>query len=125
MGKKYLYIYEIAKLFMAEEQQRQMNIFLINLTAKVNDFVKFIPGYVWITILILVVALIAGISMKYFKKEKPQLFENLPVLLKTMKLKVKIYKPPIIILFSPSSTSFEKFKNEFDRGEKFNLYSKS
>ncbi len=25
-----------------------------------------------------------------------------------------------IILFSPSSKSFEKFKNEFDRGEKFN-----
>ena len=64
-------------------------------------------------------------KIKYFKKEKPQLFENLSVLLKTMKLKVKIYKPPIIILFSPSSTSFEKFKNEFDRGEKFNLYSKS
>ena len=60
----------LGKLFMPEEQQRQMNIFLINLTAKVNDFVKFIPGYVWITILILVVALIAGISMKYFKKEK-------------------------------------------------------
>lgn len=26
-----------------------------------------------------------------------------------------------IILFSPSSKSFEKFKNEYDRGEKFNL----
>ena len=24
------------------------------------------------------------------------------------------------ILFSPSAKSFEKFKNEFDRGEKFN-----
>ena len=55
---------------MAEEQQRQMNIFLINLTVKVNDYISFIPGYVWITVLILVVALIAGISIKYFKKEK-------------------------------------------------------
>ncbi|MFA5442154.1 MAG: hypothetical protein WC288_02510, partial [Candidatus Paceibacterota bacterium] len=25
-----------------------------------------------------------------------------------------------IVLFSPASASFEKFKNEFDRGEKFN-----
>jgi len=25
-----------------------------------------------------------------------------------------------IILFSPGATSFEKFKNEFDRGQKFN-----
>lgn len=27
-----------------------------------------------------------------------------------------------IVLFSPSSKSFEKFKNEFDRGEQFNAY---
>ena len=26
--------------------------------------------------------------------------------------------------FSPGAASFEKFKNEFDRGEKFNLYCK-
>ena len=57
------------KLFMPEEQQRQMNIFLINLTAKVNDFVKFIPGYVWIIILILALVLIVKISIGYFKKE--------------------------------------------------------
>jgi len=25
-----------------------------------------------------------------------------------------------VVLFSPASASFEKFKNEFDRGEKFN-----
>jgi UDP-N-acetylmuramoylalanine-D-glutamate ligase len=25
-----------------------------------------------------------------------------------------------VILFSPASASFEKFKNEFDRGKKFN-----
>jgi UDP-N-acetylmuramoylalanine-D-glutamate ligase len=25
-----------------------------------------------------------------------------------------------VVLFSPASASFEKFKNEFDRGKKFN-----
>ncbi|MDP2741633.1 MAG: cytochrome c biogenesis CcdA family protein [bacterium] len=59
----------LGKLFMPEEQQRQMNIFLINLTGKVNDFVKFIPGYVWIIIFILVLALIVKASIGYFKKE--------------------------------------------------------
>ncbi len=29
-----------------------------------------------------------------------------------------------VVLFSPGAASFEKFKNEFDRGEKFNLYSR-
>jgi len=28
----------------------------------------------------------------------------------------------VVILFSPASASFEKFKNEFDRGKKFNKY---
>jgi len=48
----------LGKLYMEEEYQRQINIFLINLTGKVNDFVKFIPGYVWIIIFILATALI-------------------------------------------------------------------
>ncbi len=63
----------------------------------------------------------------YFKKENLQLFEDLKILLKgvNLKLKAKSYKLPVVVLFSPSSASFEKFKNEFDRGEKFNLYSKS
>jgi len=33
-------------------------------------------------------------------------------------------KKQMIIVFSPSSASFEKFKNEFDRGEKFNQVAK-
>lgn len=33
---------------------------------------------------------------------------------------LKAHKKRSIILFSPASKSFEKFKNEFDRGEKFN-----
>jgi len=50
----------------------------------------------------------------------------LPEILKTIKknLKPKTYNLKPIIIFSPSSASFEKFKNEFDRGEKFNIYFK-
>ncbi len=35
--------------------------------------------------------------------------------------KIKKLKGKSTLLFSPSSKSFEKFKNEFDRGEKFNV----
>ncbi|MFH0712753.1 MAG: UDP-N-acetylmuramoyl-L-alanine--D-glutamate ligase [Candidatus Jorgensenbacteria bacterium] len=50
----------------------------------------------------------------YFRKVKPQTFDNLAVLVKSVNK-----KPRAVILFSPSATSFEKFKNEFDRGEQF------
>jgi len=33
---------------------------------------------------------------------------------------IKKSKNKNIVLFSPASASFEKFKNEFDRGKKFN-----
>jgi len=51
------------------------------------------------------------------------LFENLNECLKyvlTLYQNSKKTKKQMIIVFSPSSASFEKFKNEFDRGEKFN-----
>lgn len=51
------------------------------------------------------------------------LFENLNECLKyalSLYKKNKKTKKQTIIVFSPSSASFEKFKNEFDRGEKFN-----
>ncbi|HXF44150.1 MAG TPA: UDP-N-acetylmuramoyl-L-alanine--D-glutamate ligase [Candidatus Paceibacterota bacterium] len=62
----------------------------------------------------------------YFRKIKPQIFEEFNVLLKTVekKLKPKTHNLSTVILFSPGATSFEKFQNEFDRGEKFNLYAK-
>ena len=60
----------------------------------------------------------------YFKKEKLQLFEDLSTLLKAVKLQITNYKLPITVLFSPGAASFEKFKNEFDRGEKFNRLSR-
>jgi len=69
-------------------------------------------------------------KINYFKKIQPQLFENLQTILKTIKNittqenSSSLIRNQRVILFSPSSASFEKFKNEFDRGEKFNLYSK-
>lgn len=61
----------------------------------------------------------------YFKKEKPQIFEDLKELLVSIRkiLNTK-YHIPATILFSPGAASFEKFKNEFDRGEKFARYAK-
>jgi len=73
----------------------------------------------------------------YFKNSKPQIFEELEDIIKRIRnyelgirvrnyeLGIKVGEPMIhnskfIILFSPGATSFEKFKNEFDRGEKFN-----
>jgi UDP-N-acetylmuramoylalanine--D-glutamate ligase len=61
--------------------------------------------------------------LKYFKKERPQTFEDLELIVEKIKaLLPKFYALPCTILFSPGAASFEKFKNEFDRGEKFNEY---
>ncbi|MBU1159706.1 UDP-N-acetylmuramoyl-L-alanine--D-glutamate ligase [Patescibacteria group bacterium] len=61
-------------------------------------------------------------KIKYFKKEyKPNAFEDLKDILINIKENFKNG----IVLFSPASASFEKFKNEFDRGEKFNRLVKS
>ena len=65
-------------------------------------------------------------KQNYFKKGGPQLFEDLESIVE----RVKILSPkpyplnPVVVLFSPGAASFEKFKNEFDRGEKFNGYVK-
>lgn len=66
-------------------------------------------------------------KLAYFNGQKPQIYEDLKILLQSIKLKsiVKNHELSVVILFSPSSASFEKFKNEFDRGEKFNIYSKA
>lgn len=58
------------KLAMQDEYQRQMNIFIINTTQKINDFLKFIPGYVFAIIFLIIIALIIKIAFSYFKKEK-------------------------------------------------------
>lgn len=62
--------------------------------------------------------------IKYLRKEKfalieKNIFKNLKdCFLKSLEIASK-YSSSIII-FSPGSASFEKFKNEFDRGRKFN-----
>ena len=56
---------------------------------------------------------------RYFKDSKPQLYPTLPPLLTAVIEHAKMVKPALV-LFSPSAASFEKFKNEFDRGERFN-----
>ena len=65
-------------------------------------------------------------KISYFKNIKPRLFENLEAILASVRgwLRVMGHKSNVTILFSPGAASFEKFKNEFDRGEKFNLHSK-
>lgn len=50
------------------------------------------------------------------------IFENLK---ECVKKAFELVKNKSIILFSPGSASFEKFKNEFDRGKKFNKIVKS
>ncbi|MEK9177817.1 MAG: cytochrome c biogenesis protein CcdA [Patescibacteria group bacterium] len=60
----------LGKLAMQDEYQRQMNIFIINTTDKVNNFLRFIPGYAWIIALVIITALIATMAFNYFKKEK-------------------------------------------------------
>ncbi|MFH1161754.1 MAG: UDP-N-acetylmuramoyl-L-alanine--D-glutamate ligase [Candidatus Jorgensenbacteria bacterium] len=57
----------------------------------------------------------------YFGKSYPQLFEELPSLIRAVKEKVR-QDTSSFVLFSPGAASFEKFRNEFDRGRKFNLY---
>lgn len=57
----------------------------------------------------------------YFKKSAPQVFESLRDILHTIARQIQDtnYKLPATILFSPGAASFEKFKNEFDRGAQF------
>jgi UDP-N-acetylmuramoylalanine--D-glutamate ligase len=58
----------------------------------------------------------------YFKKIKPQEFKRLEDILLVIQKKLSVVsRQSSVILFSPGAASFEKFKNEFDRGEKFNL----
>jgi len=59
----------------------------------------------------------------YFGKKPPQVYEDLTEILAFVKAAINP-KRGTTVVFSPGAASFEKFKNEFDRGEKFNLYSK-
>lgn len=54
-------------------------------------------------------------KINYFKTA-PIAFDNLKEIVDTVKKRVKTG----VVVFSPAGASFEKFKNEFDRGRKFN-----
>jgi UDP-N-acetylmuramoylalanine--D-glutamate ligase len=56
-------------------------------------------------------------NIKFFKKTKPNIFETLEECINAA-LRV-LPKQKGTLIFSPGAASFEKFKNEFDRGEKF------
>ncbi len=60
----------------------------------------------------------------YFRAGMPQAFGTLRAMIHAVRsrLKRERYALKTVVLFSPGAASFEKFKNEFDRGEKFNLY---
>ena len=73
----------------------------------------------------------------YFKQSEPQVFAMLSAMVRAAQMqttngstsspsraKSKDNKQAATILFSPRAASFEKFKNEFDRGRKFSAYSK-
>ncbi len=58
----------------------------------------------------------------YFKTSPSRVFNVLEKILRTIrKTHGTSHAIPIVILFSPGAASFEKFKNEFDRGEKFDI----
>ncbi|MFZ5559247.1 MAG: UDP-N-acetylmuramoyl-L-alanine--D-glutamate ligase [Patescibacteria group bacterium] len=55
-----------------------------------------------------------------YRIEKPMVYENLEDCVEKA-LKTVATNHRSIILFSPAAKSFEKFKNEYDRGKKFNM----
>lgn len=58
-------------------------------------------------------------NIKFFKKTKPNMFETLDECINAALQALPKQKGTLV--FSPGSASFEKFKNEFDRGEKFSF----
>ncbi len=71
-------------------------------------------------------------KLKYFLGGHPMVYEDLQEIIRRIrnnelgikKTESTIHNSRFVILFSPGAASFEKFKNEFDRGEKFNIYLK-
>jgi UDP-N-acetylmuramoylalanine--D-glutamate ligase len=62
-------------------------------------------------------------KQRFFGKNEPSVFTELGVLTKAVRGKVRTMNR-VTVVFSPGAASFEKFKNEFDRGERFNAYSR-
>ncbi len=57
----------------------------------------------------------------YGKKTQPAIYDNLEDIITA----IKKHKKFTHIILSPGAASFEKFKNEFDRGRKFNAFIKA
>ncbi|MDP3800420.1 MAG: UDP-N-acetylmuramoyl-L-alanine--D-glutamate ligase [bacterium] len=94
-----------------------------------NDWAKSVKKYIKPENLFLLDGsatkkMLDSLGEKYFKKSRPQLFIDFYTLLTSALKHAKLIKGKKILLFSPSAASFEKFKNEFDRGEKFNQFFK-
>ncbi len=61
--------------------------------------------------------------MDYFRGSKTGLHDDLAGMIDSAaRLLRRSKKEKWVVLFSPGAASFEKFKNEFDRGRKFDLY---
>lgn len=64
-------------------------------------------------------------KVKFFRKSPPRVFEDLRGILRAIKKVMDAgQKQKNTVLFSPGAASFEKFKNEFDRGDKFAKFAK-
>ncbi|MBI2454160.1 MAG: UDP-N-acetylmuramoyl-L-alanine--D-glutamate ligase [Parcubacteria group bacterium] len=61
-------------------------------------------------------------QIKYFGSTQPRFYLTLETILTSALNRAKMVKGRKILLFSPSAASFEKFKNEFDRGERVNQF---
>jgi UDP-N-acetylmuramoylalanine--D-glutamate ligase len=68
--------------------------------------------------------LMVALHKKKYNGSKPfRTFADLDSLLKAARAVTKKMKKAVVV-FSPGSASFEKFRNEFDRGQKFNKLAK-
>lgn len=68
--------------------------------------------------------LMAALHKKKYNGSKPfRTFSDLELMLNAAKIGAEKIKSSVVV-FSPGSASFEKFKNEFDRGQKFNKLAK-
>lgn len=59
-------------------------------------------------------------KMRYFEKNRPAIFSDLRGVMRAVEKRMMRRDFFSTVVFSPGAASFEKFKNEFDRGEKFN-----
>lgn len=66
MSSVIIYLSITDKLFV---HRPEINIFIVNMTAEVYKFVKFIPEYVWAVVVIVAIALIIKTAINLFKKE--------------------------------------------------------